>query len=66
MLKDSDCIHFAGQAVNLLILYVGIFYAPTLGYWRLPIRKIYLSFGVNYYLSAAYMVTAIFCCLLIF
>ena len=40
VLTDDDCIHYAGQAVNLLNYLLGIFYAHTLGYWRLPIRKI--------------------------
>lgn len=40
MLTDDDCIRYAEQAVKLLISYMGIFYAHTLGYWRLPIRKI--------------------------
>lgn len=38
-LTDGNCIYLAGQAVNLLILYMGIFYARTLGYWRLSIRR---------------------------
>lgn len=38
-LTDGNCTYLAGQAVNLLILYMGIFYARTLGYWRLPIRR---------------------------
>ena len=40
MLQVIGHNQFAEQAVNLLILYMGIFYAHTLGYWRLPIRKL--------------------------
>lgn len=36
---DGNCIYLAGQAVKLLILYMGIFYTYTLRYWRLPIRR---------------------------
>ena len=36
---DDDCIRYAGQAVKLLISYMGIFYA-LIGYRRLPLRKI--------------------------
>lgn len=39
---------------------MGIFYAHTLGYWRLSIRKIMSLFGVHDHLVAAYMATA-FC-----
>lgn len=60
MLQDGSCIYSVGQAVNLLILYMGIFYAHTLGYWRLSIRKIMSLFGVHDHLVAAYMETA-FC-----
>lgn len=60
MLQDGSCIYSVGQAVNLLILYMGIFYAHTLGYWRLSIRKIMSLFGVYDHLVAAYMATA-FC-----
>lgn len=60
MLQDGSCIYSVGQAVNLLILYMGIFYAHTLGYWRLSIRKIMSLFGVHDHLVAAYMATA-FC-----
>jgi hypothetical protein len=38
-LTDDDCIRYAEQAVKLLILYMGFFYA-LIGYWRLPLRKI--------------------------
>lgn len=44
---DNGYIHFAEQAVKLLIYYMGIFYAHTLGYWRLPIRKIIKALGVE-------------------
>ena len=60
VLQDGSCIYSVGQAVNLLILYMGIFYAHTLGYWRLSIRKIMSLFGVHDHLVAAYMATA-FC-----
>lgn len=40
VLTDGDCIHFAGQAIKLLISYMGYFYAHTLGYWRLPLRRL--------------------------
>lgn len=60
MPQDGSCIYSVGQAVNLLILYMGIFYAHTLGYWRLSIRKIMSLFGVHDHLVAAYMATA-FC-----
>lgn len=36
---DDDCIRYVKQAVNLLISYMGFFYA-LIGYWRLPLRKI--------------------------
>lgn len=39
VLTDGNCIYLVEQAVNLLIFYMGIFYARTLGYWRLPIRR---------------------------
>lgn len=58
MLQVDRIIYLAGQAVNLLILYMGIFYAHTLGYWRLSIRKFCVLFGVDYQLVAAYMATA--------
>jgi len=40
MLQVDRIIYLAEQAVKLLIFYMGIFYAHTLGYWRLPIRKL--------------------------
>lgn len=40
VLQVDRIIYLAGQAVNLLIYYMGVFYAHTLGYWRLPIRKL--------------------------
>ena len=40
VLQVDELNHLAGQAVNLLNYLLGIFYAHTLGYWRLPIRKI--------------------------
>ena len=39
VLQVDRIIYLAEQAVKLLIFYMGIFYAHTLGYWRLPIRK---------------------------
>lgn len=39
-LQVDRIVYLAGQAVNLLIYYMGIFYAHTLRYWRLPIRKL--------------------------
>lgn len=40
VLQVDRIIYLAEQAVKLLIFYMGIFYAHTLGYWRLPIRKL--------------------------
>lgn len=40
VLQIDRIIYLAEQAVKLLIFYMGIFYAHTLGYWRLPIRKL--------------------------
>lgn len=40
VLQVDRIIYLAEQAVKLLIFYMGIFYAHTLGYWRLPLRKI--------------------------
>lgn len=55
MLTDSDCIHFAGQAVNLLISYMGYFYARNLRYWRLYIRRYYsLSKWISLSVSSVY------------
>lgn len=59
MQQVGELNHLAGQAVNLLIFIMGIFYARTLGYWRLPIRKLRLAFrGEVHQLVAAYMATA--------
>lgn len=40
VLQVDRIIYLAEQAVKLLIFYMDIFYAHTLGYWRLPIRKL--------------------------
>lgn len=40
VLTDGDCIHFAEQAINLLKLRLSIFFAQSLGYWRLPLRRL--------------------------
>nr|DAJ36685.1 MAG TPA: hypothetical protein [Caudoviricetes sp.] len=48
-----------GKRLICSYLYMGIFYAHTLGYWRLPIRKLRLAFrGEVHQLVAAYMATA--------
>ena len=36
---DGNCIYPVGQAVKLLMSYMGFFYAHTFRYWRLPIRR---------------------------
>ena len=59
MQQVGELNHPVGQAVTLLIFVYGYFYARTLGYWRLPIRKLRLAFrGEVHQLVAAYMVTA--------
>ena len=60
MLKDDDCIRYAGQAVNLLNCLLGFFYVQNFAgdinvgskvhirYWRLPIRKIHICSRSEY------------------
>ena len=51
--QEMVVIYFAGQAVKLLNPKLGIFYACTLRYWRLPICVKYLLFGVDHFLNSA-------------